>query len=612
MSIRRLTSLLLLSLLFLLLSSSVLSQSVNFCAVSSGLSSAWTVVTTGTLTIGANSVVSAITGTRSTYVASTGVTSNATISALLSNGTLKGGLTSGGKPSTMGNDNVVTVASSGAGSGVAQLSTNGLAFSLSTALPLPTGSAASTTYSNVNNVLLFNAVQLGEAGSTSTGSSASIVQSAPPAYSSFTTSNSAVTCPSATAFAIPATSAPTQLNFCFQSVSASASYSQATSGTLTLTSASGAGIDNDYMLGSAVTVVNISGSRVFTSPSTGTVTSAITGLAAPRSSTLNQQGYPVNNLIATQGSNSGWLDRSGLTFTVSPATYLGPDFTASASSNPTQTSTINVYEITGYIESGVSGSAQPVADLIYFATSTTSALACPVIPYASVGTLQWAWSYSASAGPANWSVTASGILITTNVTQPIADFGSSVFQNGLPYPAVGYKLLGVSGTRVVTDSGNTTGYGVGYTSTASICGTVPSSIGDEQPDNLLFINQEQGVLLSQAGLGYKLSTPSILPRVVGKTIADVNMFFMNHTSPYATYTSDEYAEANGNVEAGAPFEPIQSTFTVTQTSGQAISAQCTSLGASSGTSGAAPARLSAVGAMVAACVMLLSALALSA
>ena len=70
---------------------------------------------------------------------------------------------------------------------------------------------------------------------------------------------------------------------------------------------------------------------------------------------------------------------------------------------------------------------------------------------------------------------------------------------------------------------------------------------------------------------------------------------MNHTSPYATYTSDEYAEANGQVESGAPFEPIQSSFTVTPTSGQAISAQCTLLGATSGSSGAAPARHSAVG-----------------
>ena len=593
-----------LSLLALLVCPVQSQSQVNFCAVSSGLSSAWTVVTSGQLTLGTNNVATAISGTRTVYVAATGSSFASPISALLSNGSLLGGLSSGGTTSTTGNDNIVTLANSG----VAQLSTNGLAFSLSTAVPLPSGATAYLTYTNVSNVLLFNAVQLGEAGSTSTGSSATIVQSAPPAYGSFTATTGSISCPTAATFSIPSTSAPSVLNFCYQSVSASSNYSSSTSGQLTVTSSSLAGTDNDYMLGAAVTVVNISGSRVFYSPSTGTVTSTITGLAAPRSGT-NQQGYPTNNLIAVQGSNSGWLDRAGLTFTVSPPTYLGPDFTAAASSGPTQTSVINIYEITGYVESGLKGSPQPVADLVYF-TVSASPLSCPLLSPASIGTLQWSWSYQASAGPNNWTVSASGLLITTNVTQPIADFGSGTFEGGLPYPASGYKLLGISGTRTVIDSGNTAGYGAGYTDTASICGTVPTSIGDEQPDNLLFINVEQGVTLSQAGIGYKLSSQSILPLVKNAKIGDVNLFFMNHTSPYATTYADQYAEANGNVESGAPYEPISSSFTVQQTSGQSISAQCTSLGGAGSSSNTAPSRITAITstvvALIAALAMVLS------
>ena len=582
----------------LVISPCVLAQSaVNFCAVSSGVSSAWTVVTTGQLMLGTNNVVTAISGTRTVYVAATGSSTSSTISGPLTNGSLLGGLTSSGLSSTTGNDNIVTLANSG----VAQLSGNGLAFSLALALPLPAGNTASLTYTNVSNILLFNALQLGEAGSTSTGSSATIVQSAPPVYSSFTAATGPVSCPAAAAFTIPSSAAPTLLNFCYQSVSASSSYSSSTSGQLTVTSASLAGNDNDYLLGAAVTVVNISGNRVFYSPSTGTVTSTITGLAAPRSGT-NQQGYPTNNFIAVQGSNSGWLDRSGLTFTVSPPTYLGPDFTASASSAPIQTSVVNLYEITGYVESGLKGSPQPVADLVYLTISQTS-LSCPLLSPSSVGTLQWSWSYNATAGATNWTVVASGLLITTNVTQPVADFGSSIFEGGLPYPASGYKLLGISGSRTVIDSGNTAGLGAGYTTTVPICGTVPTSIGDEQPDNLLFISVEQGVLLSQAGIGYRLSSPSILPLVMGSTINDVNLFFMNHTSPYATTYADQYAEANGKVESGAPYEPISSTFIVSQTSGQSISAQCTTLGGAGPSNSAFSRFAAATGTAVVALVM---------
>jgi len=232
--------LLTLSLVALLLSTPVLSQTqVNFCAVSSGLSSAWTVVTSGTLTLGANNVASAITGTRTVYIAG-GPSASSTISGLVTAGSLFGGLTAGGKASTTGNDNIVTVANSG----VAALSTNGLAFTLASALPLPTGTTVSLSYANVSNVLLYNAVQLGEAGSTTTGSSATIVQSAPPAYSTFTaTTGTAPTCPTASTFTIPAANAPTVVNFCYQSVSASSSYSSSTSGQLTLTSASLAGVD---------------------------------------------------------------------------------------------------------------------------------------------------------------------------------------------------------------------------------------------------------------------------------------------------------------------------------------------------------------------------------
>ena len=589
---RRPLALLAVSLVALLSSSPIVSSqtTVNFCAVSSGLSSAWTVVTSGSLVLAPNNVATTITGTHTLYVASTGITSTATISGLLPTGALLGGLSNssngGGTSSTTGNDNVVTLTNSG----VAQLSTNGLAFSLNTSVPLPSGPTAALAYVNVSNVLLFNALQLGEAGSTTTGSSATIVQSAPPAYSSFSASSGSISCPAAGTFTIPSSAAPVQLNFCFQTVSASSNYASATSGQLTTTSPSLAGNDNDYLLGSAVTVVNISGSRVFYSSKTGTVTSTITGLAAPRSAT-NQQGYPINNFLATTGSNSGWLDRSGLTYTVSPATYLGPDYTLAASSDPTTTSTINIYEITGYVESGLKGSAQPVADLVYFSVSS-SALSCPLLSPSSIGTLQWTWSYNATAGPNNWTISAGGLLITTNVTQPIADFGSGTFQGGLPYPASGYKLLGISGSRQVIDTGNTAGQGANYVSTVSICGTVPTSIGDEQPDNLLFINQEQGVLLSQAGIGYKLSSASILPRVTSSLINDVNLFYMNHTSPYATWSTDQYAEANGKVESGAPYEPISSTFTVTPTSGQSINSQCTSLGGT-GSPNAASARVSA-------------------
>ena len=614
MSLRRPLVLLAVSLALFFLTTPALSQStLNFCAVSSGLGSAWTIVTSGTLTVGTNNVATAITGTRSVYTASNGVTATTAIGSLLPTGSLLGGLTTGGKLSTTGNDNVVIASNTG----VAQLSTSGLAFSLATSVPLPTGTTASTTYTNVSNVLLFNAVQLAEAGSATSGTTAAITQSASPAYSTFTASTSTVTCPTVlNTFAIPSAATPTTLNFCYQSVSASASYSSATYGTLTVTSSSLSGTDNDYMLGQAVTIVNITGTRSFYSPSTGTVTSAITGLAAPRTNTtLNQQGYPANNLIAVQGSNSGWLDRSGLTFTVSPATYLGPDFTASQTSNPTQTSVIIIYEITGYVESGLKGSAQPVADLVYFNVgSSVSTTNCPVVAPSSIGTLQWTWNYTASAGPNNWTVSASGLLITTNVTQPVADFGSGTFEGGLPYPAQGYKLLGITGTRYVNDSGNTVGRGAGYTTSAGICGTVPTSIGDEQPDNLLFINQEAGVLLSQAGIGYLLTSPSILPRVGnGATINDVNLFFMNHTSPYATnLLNDEYSEANGQVESGAPYEPIQSSFTVTPTSGQSISSKCTSLGATGSSSGAAAVRVGGVGSVVAAAIVLISTLLVSA
>ena len=82
-----------------------------------------------------------------------------------------------------------------------------------------------------------------------------------------------------------------------------------------------------------------------------------------------------------------------------------------------------------------------------------------------------------------------------------------------------------------------------------------TSLGDEQPDNLLFYPAPiSNVLLSQAGIGYLLSTPSILPFVVAETIGDVNLFYMNKTSPYAApgQATNEYAEANGYVEPGAP------------------------------------------------------------
>ena len=209
-----------------------------------------------------------------------------------------------------------------------------------------------------------------------------------------------------------------------------------------------------YLFGAAVTVLSLSGSRTFYSASSGSVLSNITGLASPRS-LVNAQGYPNNNLLAAAGSNSGWLDRAGIAFTVSPNTLLGPSYTA-PSSAPSSTSVVNLLGLTGYLESAAQGSAQPVADLAYFSVSS-SAVSCPVIPPSSVGTLQWSWTYTATAASNSWSVQASGFLITTNVTQPVADYGSATFEGGLPFPSLGYKLLGISGTRTVTDSANTTG-----------------------------------------------------------------------------------------------------------------------------------------------------------
>ena len=128
------------------------------------------------------------------------------------------------------------------------------------------------------------------------------------------------------------------------------------------------------------------------------------------------------------------------------------------------------------------------------------------------------------------------------------------------------------------------GFGPGRVNTSQICGVVPTSLGDEQPDNLLFYPAPvSNVLLSQAGFGYFLTSPSVLPYVVAQSIGDVNLFYMNSTSPYAApgQTTNEYAEANGYVEPGAPFEPLTSSFSVSPTTGATVSSACTNLGATS-------------------------------
>ena len=429
----------------------------NFCSVLSGLNSAYTTVTSGSVTLAASGQATSITGSRTVYDKASASTSTATITALLPPGSQQGGLSSanGGQYNTTGNDNLLFPSASSSSTGAGFLSPAGLAFSLSAPLPLPTSAASSPlVYVAVSNVLLFNAVQPAEAGGNSTGSSAAVVQASSAAYASFALSTSSVSCPSAASFSIPNSAAPSTQYFCSQFVSGSQGWSVASSGQLVTTAASTASSDANYLFGSAVTVLSLSGSRSFYSASTGTVLSNITGLLNPRS-LVNAQSYPNNNLLAAAGSNSGWLDRAGIAFTVSPASYLGPSYTAPTSS-PSSTTVVNVYAITGYLETAAQGSAQPVADLGYFAVSSSS-LSCPVIPPSSVGTLQWSWTYSATAASSSWSVQASGFLITTNLTQPVADFGSATFEGGLPFPSRGYKLLGITGTRTVTDTANTTG-----------------------------------------------------------------------------------------------------------------------------------------------------------